>query len=463
MCSINKNDFRKEFQKFSIENELFVDVKFVITAVSGGVDSMVMLSQLNEIKDDIGFQIVIAHFNHLYRGELSDNDELLVKEYCDKQGLKFEVERYDVLKYAKDNKISFEMAGRKLRYKFFNKLAKKYENSKIATAHILSDNSETLLLRIIKGTGLNGLQGIQPKTNNLIRPLLFAPKNDLYNFAKNNNIPFNDDHTNFENDCQRNIIRNQILPLISEINPQVDQSLKKLSKIASDQLELSRQIAVEEFQNLIITNKGYMIELNLRKLLNLISPIRNEIIFSAIRHIDIEKINHPPFHYLEKVNNLLKNSKTGSFIRIFDNIIFLLNRDKVCICNENFLNWKESDIVPGKIYERVSFIFSSEFVKFGNFSDINNSSELIDADKVKGRLKLRHWKEGDKFVPFGNNFSKKLSDYFIDAKVSRFEKQHVPILEDEEKIVWICGLRLSNEVRVSDTTNKLLKLEYKEF
>ena len=462
MFNREKNKLEKDFFDFFTKNELFFSIDTIIAAVSGGVDSMVMLSLLWEIQEIFNYSIIVTHFNHQYRDELSDNDEQMVREYCKTLELKFVVERCDVMKYAKENKISFEMAGRKLRYKFFNKIAKQYKNSNIATAHILNDNTETVLMRIIKGTGINGIRGIQSRVGNLIRPLLFAKKEELYKYAQDNDIPFSDDHTNFENDCQRNIIRNQLLPIISEINPQIHQSIKRLSNIASKQIEFSGIIAEKEFKKLLVNNNVYMAELDLIDLLKQIPSIRNEIIFRAIRHVDQDKKNHHPYHYVEKVENLLANSKTGSYIRIFNNIIVLKNRSKVSIINENMLNWEERSISPDKIYERVSFIFSSKFVKFGNYSDINNSSELIDAEKVKGQLKLRHWKEGDKFVPFGNNFSKKISDFFIDIKVSRFEKQHIPILVDDEKIIWICGKRLSNEVRVSETTIKFLKLEYKE-
>jgi len=450
------------FSRFSLENKIFQDVETLIIAVSGGVDSMVMLTLLYELKRIFGYEMIVAHFNHLYRGELANQDEKIVLEYCNKLGVKFQADRQDVMKYSVQKKISFEMAGRELRYKFFNRIAKNYNNAKIVTAHILSDNTETILLRIIKGTGLNGIKGIQPKIRNLLRPLLFASKKQLYQYAKTKNIPFNDDHTNFENDCQRNIVRNKLLPVINEINPQIDQSIQRLSTIVHQQLDFSQKIADEIFRKIIKTDKIYFLEIDIKELQNQTATIQSEIIFRAIRHINCEIKNHPPFHYMEKIENLLTNSKTGKFIRIFENVILLKNRNKLSLFNENLLNWKKFNIDLEKIYKRVSFIFSTKFVKFGNFSDINNSIELIDAEKIKGQLKLRHWKEGDRFIPFGNKFVKKLSNYFIDTKVSRFEKLHTPILVDDEKIIWICGMQLSNEVRVSDSTRKILKLEYKE-
>ena len=462
---MEQNKLDEKFLQYCKHHNFFDNTKKVVACVSGGVDSMVMLTLMVKFSKKFGFDIIVTHFNHQSRGKLSDNDETLVSNFCNQKNLKIFIKSYNVMKFAEDKGISFEMAGRDLRYKFFNEIAEKYKNVKIATAHILNDHTETILLRIFNGSGLNGLLGIHPKRNKIIRPILFAQKSELYQYAIKNEIPFNDDHTNFENDCMRNIIRNKIIPIISkEINPNIDNSLKNLSKIVSDNLLYIKNIASEKFYKISTRQNIFEINLNLLELQKLDSVIRNEVLLKSFQEINSSVSTFPGFNYMEQIDYLIKASSTGKFIKIFDEIFIVKNRDVISIVNEKLLNWEEQKIIISKIYNIESFIFSSEMVKFDEFSDVNNSNEIehVDLEKIKGSLKLRHWQIGDRFIPFGNRFQKKLSDFFIDEKVSRFTKQQIPILVDEEKIIWICGMRLSNEVRISKKTKQILKISYKE-
>lgn len=457
--------FEQKYINFCQKHKLFDNREVIVAGVSGGVDSMVMLSLLLEYAEQFHINVVVVHFNHMLRGKKADDDQKMVETFCRERKIKFICQKADVVQFAKDNKISFEMAGRQLRYNFFEEVATEYKHSVIATAHILNDNTETLLMRIFKGTGLQGLCGIDFQRENIIRPMLFAEKKELYIYAKEHNIPFSDDHTNFENDCLRNVIRNEILPRIKkEINPNIDENLYNLSVTATEYSNFIKNNISEILDNIFYRQSSYEIVLKIDDLKDLDIVERKEVLLQTFRLLDSNIDSYPGFSTMEQIDNLLFTSDVGRYVKAYQNILIEIGRKFLYIVNLQKMNWQNIEISPGKIYPMEFFIFSSKFIKFEEFSAVNNlrNNEFIDADKITGGLVLRHWQEGDRFKPFGNKFSKKLSDFFIDEKVPRFKKQYIPILADDEKILWICGLRLSNEVRITKNTSNILEIRYEE-
>jgi tRNA(Ile)-lysidine synthase len=455
----------EKFLRFIEAKELLRDTDRIIAAVSGGVDSMVMLSLLLKFQKRLNLDIIVVHFNHLYRGKLADADQQLVENFCKKQNIQCFVRKADVKKYAETNGVSFEMAGRELRYQFFYEIVGKHKNSKIATAHIASDNAETILLHIIKGCGLKGLKGIEPQRDAVIRPILFAKKDDLYRYAEKMNIPFSEDHTNFENDCERNIIRNEILPILKKkINPALEDSLEKLSEIAGNYHHYAEKKASEIYRKICIQENSGKILLKRKDFVRLEQLLRSEILLLAFKKLRSKGEYNPGYVKLEQLNQVLTESKTGKYLTPFPDLLVERNRSELIIVNTDRFQWKNSEIEPGKIYTMEFFIFSSKMIKFDDFSGVNNlrDIEYIDAKKIKGTLRLRHWQAGDRFKPLGSRFEKKLSDFFIDEKISGFQKKILPLLVDDEKILWICGYRINDDVKITNETKKILEVKYKE-
>ncbi|MFP4546508.1 MAG: tRNA lysidine(34) synthetase TilS [Fidelibacterota bacterium] len=465
MHSSEKKNIEDDFLNFCESENLLFPSQHILVCVSGGVDSMVLLHLLWKFKVSFKYTLSAAHFNHLTRNGASDDDEKLVRNYCHQIDTNLYTERADVETLAGKMGISFEMAGRRLRYQFFEKTAREIGNATIATAHIQSDNTETILMRMINGTGLHGLTGIEVKRKNIIRPLMFAQKANLYQYAEINKIPYHDDHTNFENEGQRNVIRNTILPEIRKhLNPNIDNNMDNFSKIILEYLSFIKKIVRKQFFQCAGKITACYLEFDIEKLKNLESIIRKEMLLAGFHEIDNKINNYPSFHYMQRIEDLIFSSDTGRYIEPYKNVIVLVNREKLIILNKKNIAWEELEIRPGKIYTRDSFIFSSKFIKFEDFISINNSRsvEYIDADKISGKLRLRHWQQGDNFSPLGSQFKKKLSDFFIDNKIPRFLKDHIPILWDEEKIIWVCGMQISDDVKITKKTRKILKLEYKE-
>ncbi len=454
-----------QFLAYSEKHQFFQAVETIVLAVSGGVDSMVMAYLLEKFKRKNNYKIALAHFNHLYRGSLAYQDENLVREFAQKNKIQFYVDRCNVKEYAEKNKISFEMAGRRLRYQFFNKIAAKYKYSKIATAHIADDHSETILMRLVKGTGLRGVTGIDAARDNIIHPMLFASKKQLYDYAGVRKIPFNDDHTNFEPDCTRNIIRNKVIPIIrKEINPSLDTTLDNFSEIVRETQIYIEKNARQIYEKLYNCDNNYTIRFNINEIGQLPSVLRREVLLNAFKSLDTAIQRFPAYHFMVKIDHLILESSTGKYIQPFPDILVQRDRGCLLVIDKRKVEWEEEKINPEQIYHTDSFILSSKFIKFDDFDSTNYSSniEYLDADKIKGTLRLKHWQKGDKFVPFGNQNHKKLSDFFIDEKLALIRKKHQPVLWDDQKIIWVCGMRLSDEVKITRETKKILKLEYKE-
>lgn len=456
------SDLYKKFLDFEAENDLFSDKKVIIAGLSGGVDSITMVDILSKYCNQKGIKLIAAHLNHELRGQKADDDENNVVEFCKSKNINLKIEKVNTREYSKKNNLSLEMAGRELRYNFFNNIAKSFEKSVIATAHTLNDHIETLLLRIIKGTGLNGMRGIPFKRDNIIRPLRFARKLELYKYAKENGINFSEDHTNFEELCQRNIIRNSMIPIISKINPGFLTALDNFSRITDEANQLIKNIAYSEIQKVIIEESQFHIVLDISLLNNYFTAVKKEIINKVSIRFNkfAESIN---FESMDRLLQQLKSHKSSKIIELNNGLIANIDRGKLVFVNKSASEWDNIIIEVGEKYKNNCFEFHCET---GSKSEIENNKnnrniEFIDLEKAQGKLILRHWKPGDKIKPLGFSNRKKLSDIFVDKKIPRLEKNIIPILESNGKIIWVCGLKLSDEFKVTDSTKNILKLVFK--
>lgn len=437
------------------EHKLINEGDTLIVGASGGPDSQFLIHILNNLRRELGFDMVLAHLNHLHRKEAID-DEKLVKETAEKLGLKFYSRSSSMDDLAKKLKISSEDAGRRLRYEFFDDLASNFTDSKIAVAHNKDDQAETVLMRIIRGTGLDGLRAMDYKSGNIIRPILNIRKSEILSYLDMNNISYAIDHTNFENDYTRNKVRLDIIPALCEINPNVIESLFKLSMIARDDLSILDKVVDEQFNEIARINKKKII-FDKDKFENTDPAILRRILRKSVEILkgDIKNFSK------ENLDDFLNIISLDNGKVLIKDDVSLRKSYKYYVLEES----KKKDKTSKEI-----FLEAEDLVKFDGFylksSIINNGKYkkdrnigYFDFDKLDFPLRIRTRLPGDRFVPLGHMSEKKLKDFFIDQKIDRNKRDEIPLVLSDEKIIWIASLRISDRYKVTSSTKKILKIE----
>ena len=440
----------------SIENyKLIENGDTIIVGASGGPDSQFMIYMLNSLKSQIDFEIILAHLNHLHRKE-ARNDENLVRKTAEELNLKFFTRARSMDDYAKKLKLSSEDAGRRLRYEFFNDLAKEYKNPKIAVAHNKDDQAETVLMRIIRGTGLDGLKAMDYRSGNIIRPILDIKKSEIIAYLDFKKIPYAIDHTNFENDYTRNKIRLDIIPKLEEINPRVVDQIYSLSELAKDDLEVLDGVIGDKFAELSDIKKDKII-FDKAKFDKANPAILRRIIRKGIETLngeikDISRENIDEFLTIRDLGTGKKIIKDRLRLRkSYDSYILEIKKTKDKFEEEIYL--EDVDLINfDGLYIKTSIINSKKYEKSKNIG-------YFDYDKLTFPLKVRTRKNGDRFTPLGHRSEKKLKDFFMDQKVDREKRDEIPLIISNEKIIWLTGLRISDDFKVTESTKKILKIE----
>ena len=318
------------------ENKLIESGDKLILGVSGGPDSIAMLYILNEIRKSkkINFEIIVAHINHMIREEAND-DEKFVKENCEKLGVKYFSKRIDVKKLANTNKIGLEEAGRNARYDFFEEILEKTNSNKIAIAHNKNDKVETILMNMLRGSGIQGLRGIEIKTNHYIRPLLECNRNEIEQYCKEKNLHPRIDKTNFENDYTRNKVRNVVIPYVEkEFNPNFIETINRLSDLIKQEDDILKQETKNIYQEILIKeDEKKEIILDLKEFNNQSKAIKSRLILYSISKIfgttkNIEKI------HIEDIIKLCENNIGNKYLTPNKNIKILVKKHKIFITSQ---------------------------------------------------------------------------------------------------------------------------------
>lgn len=441
---------------YNIEKYKLIDEKdTIIVATSGGPDSQFLTYLLYEIKEKYKINIVLAHLNHLHRKE-AYLDEQLVEKTANELGLKVFVRHESMDNYAKEMKISPEDAGRKLRYSFLREISEGYENFKIATGHNKDDQAETVLMRMIRGSGLDGLCAMDYKNGDIIRPILSFSKKEIIEFLDQNNIPYALDKTNFHNDYTRNYIRNEIIRELETINPNVSDSLFTLSQTLKDDKILIERVIDEEFTKLVVEKRKDSISLDRNKFNQIPDYMTGRIMRRAILELtgslkDISKENIDEFLSIREL-------ATGKKV-IKDDIIFIKNYHyyKLMLKEKKIEKSSQKTIdVNEEIIFNNYLIRAREVDKIGKK---NQNTFYFDMDKLSLPLKVRTRQNGDKFKPFGMDNNKKLKDFFIDQKIDRDKRDLIPLILSNDEIICVLSQRISEDYKVTNNTRKILKIE----
>ena len=303
----------------------------IVLGVSGGPDSICMLDILNNIKKDFGFEIYVAHINHMIREESID-DEKYVQKYCEKYDIEFFAKRIDVQQIANLQKIGTEEAGRKVRYEFFEEILQKVDANKIAIAHNTNDKIETIIMNLLRGSGLSGLKGIEPiRDSKYIRPLIECERQEIEEYCESQQLNPRIDKTNFENDYTRNKIRNIVIPYIkNEFNPNIIKTIDRLSQVAIDESDYIDLQAKKIYEQLELQENQNQIVFKLKEFNNQEKVIKSRIILLAIKQLmgstqGIEKI------HIEDIIKLCNNNIGNKFLTPNKNIKFLVKDKKIYI------------------------------------------------------------------------------------------------------------------------------------
>lgn len=410
--------------------------KFLV-AVSGGVDSMVLLHLFRQSK----FNFSVAHCNFQLRGEASNLDEKLVRDYCEKHQIQFFSTRFDVESYQNSGNYSLEMACRNLRYDWFSDLMIKHDFEVLSTAHHLNDQLETFLINLSRGSGIKGLGGMKLCQNQMFRPLLSMKREEIVAFAKAHQISWREDETNQTNDYVRNFIRNEISPLLNQLHPAF-----------LDNFEKSNTHLQHDFQ---------LIENHIKQLKSTLFLIENETI--KIEISALQKLNplQTYLHYLFDEYDF--DSKEIEKLLHAENNAEIRNMKFRMLKYENALILQENST---KIWKELTFDLNENPYNCSNFvfqQSKNHSlywDETLDADLIRFPLTLRSVKEGDFFYPLGMKSKKKINKFLKDLKLSKFEKEEVKILEDAEGcILWVSPHRIDDRFKISEQTINFLNIK----
>lgn len=432
----------EKFLEYSKVNFLLTDSNRIFVAVSGGIDSMV----LAHLYLESGIKPAIAHCNFTLRGAESDSDEDFVRDFANRNNLIFHTIRFHTTDYASSNSMSIQMAARELRYNWFEDIRRENGYEAVAVAHNLNDNAETFFINLIRGTGISGLTGMKARNENIIRPLLFATREEIVTYASDHNIAYREDSSNAQVKYVRNKIRHNIIPVLKEINPDVLSAITSTMERLSGSSEIINN-AVDDIRNKLFLVSETGISVSIEKL-KLLWPEKSYL-FELFRVYGLSP------HQTGELCDLIR----GNIGKMLYTSSHRIIRDR----NDLLITTITSETVPTTVFNSFkelndSSVFSS--VMIADASSVKPEAEpkkaFIDADLITYPLTYRLWEQGDRFSPLGMKGVKKISDFLVDNKISRAAKERIMVLVSGQNIIWVAGQRLDNNFRVTENTTSIL-------
>ncbi len=438
----------------------------VVVAVSGGPDSVALLHILDSLKDVYGIKLHIAHLEHGLRGDESVGDLEFVKSLAAGLGIPITFASEDVGKMAEDRGLSVEAAARKARYAFLDEVMRATGFKKVATGHNANDQAETVLLNLMRGSGLAGLSGMKPATDGrMVRPLIEAKRSEIMAYLEKKKIAFRTDSSNTDTRFERNKVRSILIPFIEkEFNPAIVDSLARTASVFSAVYDYFRS-EVDKCMETAVRAEDGRVTLDLG-VFGACPEIVKMFTFHRILRLLEEDAQIVSYDTLSALLNVAEKSQSGSRIDIGSGIVALKEFDRVVIGRDVALSepYEVELAVPGEtVVEGTGYIFSIEILEERpGTADIYRSggSAYFDFDELVPPLKARNWREGDRFVPFGLKGSKKVHDVFIDEKVPVSSRARIPLVCDAEGVIWVTGVRRADRARVTDRTSTIARVTY---
>ena len=436
------------FERYIEKNGLFTHDDRVLLTVSGGVDSMVMLSLFTRC----GYRVGVAHCNFQLRGAESDEDEVLVAEEAARLGVECYNKRFDTLAEMERTGESMEMAARRLRYAWFEELRNEHGYTVVAVAHHADDSVETFFINLLRGTGLRGLTGISKQIGRIVRPLMFATRKEILEYAVANKIPYREDSSNRSTKYLRNKVRLGLVPRIREINPKFTSLMRhNIDRLSDAQRFIDH--AIERIRDMAVTSDGEIDTIHVERidaafprefviyeLLSSAYGFKGDVIDSLCRALE-QGATGRRFYSRERVACIDRGTV----------VVAPIAADDPCVCEV------DEGAVRSYCGNAVLYYELADIDTIEDFGVPEHAAQ-VDADKLRYPLTLRRWREGDWFVPFGMTGRKKVSDFLTDAKVSVAEKQRQFVLLSGDDIVWLVGRRIDDRYRLTEETENVLRI-----
>lgn len=432
----------------------------IVIGLSGGPDSVCLVHVLHSLKDRLKIELIPVYVNHGLRPEEIPHEIDFCKDFVSSLGYELIVREIDVMGYVKTTGLNKQEAARQLRYNVFNEVLIEKKAQAIAIGHNANDQAETILMRLIRGTGPEGLQGIPPVRGNVIRPLIEIEREEIEDYLFKNRLHYIVDSSNVKPEYTRNWIRLKLIPILKEKNPSIITTLTRLAEIFSEE-ERVYEIEVTKALMRSISRKGdSMIELFLKPLEAMDTRLLRRLLRRAVD--EVFNLRGLSFVHVEDMVQLIKKGKAGDRLYIKGNIRAIKGYSTFTITSEEPLRLREYLLpIPGSVWiEEKGYRITAEYSE-SRPDDLGDGRTriVIDMDMLKTDiLRIRHWMPGDYFYPFGFGKRKKLQDFFVDLKIPRDERQAIPVIEEQDNIVWIAGYRMDHRYRVHDQTRRFLIL-----
>ena len=432
----------RQFENHVSNHFPFLQGKKLFLAVSGGLDSMVLVHLFQQLN----YEIVVLHCNFQLRGLESFEDQQFIQEYSNTNAIPFVFTQFDTEAFAADFKVSIQVAARELRYSWFYEQLAIQKGDFILTAHHADDNLETFLINLSRGTGLEGLIGIPAQNEKVIRPLLFFSRQQIEEYASVNKLKWREDSSNDSDKYLRNKIRHHLVPLLKELNPNFISSFEKTQSFLSEAQDLVDDAAIMVYQQ-VAREEGEDIYFDLGRLLHL--PNYSSYLYQWLKEFG--------FTAWDDIYELVTSQSGKQVLAPY----FRLIKDRDCLILsplQSQENQQEFEIES--LESKVKFPLNLDFSTVSKIGVASNSTIFVDQDKLVFPLTLRHWNEGDVFQPFGmEGKSKKVSKLFKDEKLSLIDKEKVWLLCSNNQVVWVVGIRQDERFKIDPNSKNLLKIE----
>jgi len=442
------NNTLHKISSYIEEKKLFLKKDRLLVAVSGGIDSIVLLNILNHLK----YSIQVAHINFQLRGDESNTDEAFVEQVCEKLKIPFHTKRVDVKNYAQENKGSIQMLARQIRYEWFQSLIKELQLNYIVVAHHANDQSETILQHISKGAGIAGLRGMLPKQNNIVRPLLCIDKNNIEYLAKELKLKYREDSSNASDKYERNQIRHQVVPVLQSINPNIHASIFQTTNYLSGVEEVYQSYIQKRLNKLVIRIGEHSYKAAAKSFahdtfgLNLLFEWLNSFGFKS-----------------EQLGDIYAHVKQGSSGKKFSSTFYQVIVDRKFL----FLEPIEAKVFVYKVVEEIPFKLNIHqknieinYIEESSVSfDKKNQEIYLDAEGIQLPITIRTWQEGDYMYPLGMLMKKKkVSDLLINKKIAKHHKSSLLLFFSNEKLLFVESIGIDERFKIKDSTKQVIKI-----
>ncbi len=446
------------------ENNLLSVGDSVLVALSGGPDSVVLVHLLSQLRNRMKLNLSAVYINHQIRPRAAKKEERFCQQLCEKLGLDLTIESKDIPTLAQTKKKSLEETARDFRYTALENLANRRGHNKIALGHHLDDRVETILFRILRGTGRTGLQGIPIKRGKVVRPLYHITKQEIYSYLKKHRLKFCLDQSNTNSDFARNYIRNRLLVDIRKnLNPAVNAAILNLSETAGQEELFFKQVVDRMKKKIVRTTVGGKIELDLKPFMSYQIWLRRRLLRYCLAEAS-ERLPAPDKEVVDRLDTLCM--KGGKAVSLPDSLRAVRTAGKLVITHQESRPYAEQ-LKPGEACQLPGLRLTIRYRLVTNvdgtrYKEKRSKQVWLDKEKLSPPFVVRNIRPGDKFTPLGMNGTKKIGNYLTDRKVERVLRDEVPVVCDQQGVVWLVGFEIADRVKINSTTRRLIKFEVSE-